>query len=69
MLGTDYGSPRWMRLKGDRTVSVERLEKVRGSGPTEVQALKSVSLVFAAGESGWHHSALYALRDIRVWRT
>lgn len=69
MLGTYYGYLRWIRLKVDWTLSVERLEKIRGSGPTEVQALKGVSLVFAAVDPAWHYSALYALRDIRARRT
>ncbi len=39
-----------MRAGGDEVVRVEDLEKVYGSGPTAVRALKGISLGFGAGE-------------------
>ena len=39
-----------MHAGGEKTVSVESLEKVYGSGTTAVRALKGVSLGFGAGE-------------------
>ena len=39
-----------MHAEGDTFVAVEGLQKVYGSGPTAVQALKDVSLRFGSGE-------------------
>ena len=50
MLHTGYRYTQCVRVAKAQVVKVEELEKVYGSGPTAVRALKGVTLEFASGE-------------------